>query len=442
MWGAGSGKVLTTSCTPHPDILQRRQGMAENSGFFQEVLSSLETANRHLNLPPAIYERLRTPRRSLIVSVPVEMDDGGVRFFKGYRVQYDFARGPAKGGIRYHPGVNLDEITALAALMTWKCAVVDIPFGGAKGGVECDTARMSRSEIERLTRRYTYEISVLIGPEIDIPAPDMYTDEQVMAWMMDTYSMMKGYSVPGVVTGKPVCIGGSLGRRKATSAGLVAVVLEALKHLDMRIEGRNISVIGFGKVGFFAAKMFSDLGAKIIALADSRSAICNPNGIDVDAAMSHKKENGALKGFTGADGLTVDELLAVPVDVLVPAAVEGQIHAGNVKRIKAKLLAEGANNPVTNDADAVLIENGVFVLPGILANAGGVVVSYFEWVQDLQRFFWNENEINEKLKTIMQRSFKEVLGIALEKKVDMRTAAMVLGVKRVAEAVMIRGLYP
>ncbi|MBI5887957.1 MAG: Glu/Leu/Phe/Val dehydrogenase [Deltaproteobacteria bacterium] len=416
--------------------------MTEDTGFFQEILTTLETANGHLNLPPAVYERLRTPRRSLIVSIPVEMDDGSVNFFKGYRVQYDFARGPAKGGVRYHPRVNLDEITALAALMTWKCAVVDIPFGGAKGGVQCDTSRMSRSEIERLTRRYTYEISVLIGPETDIPAPDMYTDEQVMAWMMDTYSMMKGYSVPGVVTGKPVCIGGSLGRRKATSGGLVITVLEALRHLNMRVEGLTVSVIGFGNVGLFAAKQFSELGAKVIGLADSKSAIHNPYGIDVDMAAAHKKERGMLRDFEGADNLTIDELLAVPVDVLVPAAIEGQIHAGNVNGIKTRILAEGANNPVTNDADAVFRDSGVFMLPGILANAGGVVVSYFEWVQDLQRFFWNESEINEKLKVIMTRSFKEVLAISLEKKVDMRTAAMVLGVKKVAEAVMVRGLYP
>lgn len=406
------------------------------------MLASLEKANKHLSLPDSIYTRLATPRRSLIVSVPVEMDSGKVEFFTGYRVQYDFARGPGKGGIRYHPQVSLDEVIALAALMTWKCAVVDIPFGGAKGGVACDTTKMSGKEIERLTRRYTYEIGLLIGPETDIPAPDMYTDEKVMAWIMDTYSMMKGYTVPGVVTGKPVCIGGSLGRLKATSEGLVTTVIEAIRHLNLSMEGLTVSVLGFGKVGYFAAEILQGLGARIIGLADSKGAICNPKGLDVKRAAFHKKEAGSLQGCKEAEDLTVDALLGVKVDLLVPAAIEGQIHSSNVGSIKARLIAEGANNPVTNDADDVLKDMGVFMLPGILANAGGVVVSYFEWVQDLQRFFWNEAEINDRLRAIMTRSFKEVLAISLDKKIDMRTAAMVLGVKRVAEAIMVRGLYP
>jgi glutamate dehydrogenase (NAD(P)+) len=416
--------------------------MAEDGGFFRDVLESLEKANRHLNLPPPILERLKTPRRSLIVSVPVQMDNGKVEFFTGYRVQYDFARGPAKGGIRYHPRVTLDEITALAALMTWKCAVVDIPFGGAKGGVACDPTAMSRDEKKRLTRRYTYEIGLFIGPETDIPAPDVYTDEQTMAWMMDTYSMMKGYSVPGVVTGKPVCIGGSLGRTKATSEGLVITVTEALRHLGIPLEGLTATVLGFGKVGFHAAKILHDRGVKVIGLADSKGAIYNPNGIDVDSAMAHKASSGALQGLKDADALGIDELLAIEVDVLVPAALEGQIHAGNAGAIKTRILAEGANNPLTAEADETLRGKGVFILPGVLANAGGVVVSYFEWVQDLQRFFWNEEEINARLKTIMTRAFKEVLDISIEKGLDMRTAAMVLGVKRVAEAIAVRGLYP
>ncbi|MEK7679176.1 MAG: Glu/Leu/Phe/Val dehydrogenase [Deltaproteobacteria bacterium] len=416
--------------------------MSSGQSFFQDVLASLEKANKHLSLPDSIYTRLATPRRSLIVSVPVKMDSGKVEFFTGYRVQYDFARGPGKGGIRYHPQVTLDEVIALAALMTWKCAVVDIPFGGAKGGVACDTTKMSSNEIERLTRRYTYEIGILIGPETDIPAPDMYTDEKVMAWIMDTYSMMKGYTVPGVVTGKPVCIGGSLGRLKATSEGLVTTVIEAIRHLNLSMEGLTVSVLGFGKVGYFAAEILQGLGARIIGLADSKGAIYNPKGIDVKRAAFHKKEAGRLQGCKEAEDLTVDELLGVKVDLLVPAAIEGQIHSSNVGRIKARLIAEGANNPLTNDADDVLKDKGVFMLPGILANAGGVVVSYFEWVQDLQRFFWNEAEINDRLRAIMTRSFKEVLAISLDKKIDMRTAAMVLGVKRVAEAIMVRGLYP
>ncbi len=416
--------------------------MPNGASFFQDVLLSLEKANVHLKLPPAIYERLRTPRRSLTVSVPIQMDDGSVRFFTGYRVQYDFARGPAKGGVRYHPAVSLDEITALAALMTWKCAVVDIPFGGAKGGVACDPTRMSRSEKQRLTRRYTYEIGVIIGPESDIPAPDVYTDEQTMAWMMDTYSMMKGYSVPSIVTGKPVCIGGSLGRTRATSEGLVITTLEALKHLGLKLPDLRVTVLGFGKVGYHAAKILYDMGAKIIGLGDSRGAIYDARGLNVDAATDHKKKSGELKGFKNAESMTIDELLTIESDVLVPAALEGQINRNNVNGIKTKIIAEGANNPVTNEADEVLKDKGIFMLPGVLANAGGVVVSYFEWVQDLQRYFWNETEINDRLRTIMSRSFKEVLAIASEKKIDMRTAAMVLGVKRVSEAVMVRGLYP
>jgi len=416
--------------------------MPNGASFFQDVLLSLEKANVHLKLPPAIYERLRTPRRSLTVSVPIQMDDGSVRFFTGYRVQYDFARGPAKGGVRYHPAVNLDEITALAALMTWKCAVVDIPFGGAKGGVACDPTSMSRTEKQRLTRRYTYEIGVIIGPESDIPAPDVYTDEQTMAWMMDTYSMMMGYSVPSIVTGKPVCIGGSLGRTRATSEGLVITTLEALKHLGLALPDLRVTVLGFGKVGYHAAKILYDMGARIIGLADSKGGIYNAKGLDVDAASDHKKKSGELKGFKEGASMTIDELLAIESDVLVPAALEGQINKNNVNSIKTKIIAEGANNPVTNEADEVLKDKGIFMLPGVLANAGGVVVSYFEWVQDLQRYFWNETEINDRLRTIMSRSFKEVLAIATEKKIDMRTAAMVLGVKRVSEAVMVRGLYP
>lgn len=416
--------------------------MAPENGFFQEVLTNLENANRHLNLPAAIYERLRTPRRSLIVSVPVQMDNGTVSFFTGYRVQYDFARGPAKGGVRYHPKVNLDEITALAALMTWKCGVVDLPFGGAKGGVACDPTIMSRDEIKRLTRRYTYEIGIIIGPESDIPAPDVYTDEQVMAWMMDTYSMMKGHSVPGVVTGKPVSIGGSQGRNKATSSGLVTTVMEALAHLGMSVEGLAVTVLGFGKVGFHAASILSRAGAKIIGVADSKGAIYNPQGLDIEGVARHKKEMDTVQGYREADNLTVDELISIESDLLIPAALEGQIHIGNAERINTKIIAEGANNPLTIEANSILTGKGVFIIPDILANAGGVVVSYFEWVQDLQRFFWDEAEVDSRLNTIMRKAFHEVLSISEEKKIDMRTAAMVLGVKRVADAVSVRGLYP
>lgn len=416
--------------------------MSSEKSFFQEILVTLESANRHLNLPQAVYDRLKTPRRSLIVSVPVQMDDGTVSFFTGYRVQYDFARGPGKGGIRYHPKVNLDEITALAALMTWKCAVVDIPFGGAKGGVACDPTVMSRDEIMRLTRRYTYEIGLIIGPESDIPAPDVYTDEQVMAWMMDTYSMMKGFSVPGVVTGKPVSLGGSLGRNKATSAGLVTTVIEALKLRGMSMDGLSVVVLGFGKVGYHAAKILYDAGAKVIGVADSKGAIYNPQGLNIDEVEKHKKAADTVQGYKEAEDLTIEELITIESDLLIPAALERQINSNNADKIKTRIIAEGANNPLTTEADEILNDKGVLILPGVLANAGGVVVSYFEWVQDLQRFFWDEAEIDSRLNTIMKKAFREVIAIATEKKIDLRTAATVLGVKRVAEAIQMRGLYP
>ncbi|MDP2682325.1 MAG: Glu/Leu/Phe/Val dehydrogenase [Deltaproteobacteria bacterium] len=413
-----------------------------NNNSFQEVLDRLEKVNKHLNLPPAIYNRLRCPRRSLIVSLPVRMDNGEVRYFEGYRVHYNTARGPAKGGIRYHPNVTLNEIITLAALMTWKCAVVDVPFGGAKGGVACDTTKMSRDEIKHLTRRYTYEIAMLIGPESDIPAPDMYTNEQVMAWIMDTYSTIKGYSVPGVVTGKPVCIGGSLGRKTATSQGLVTVLLEAVKHLGLPQTGLTISIIGFGNVGAAAADILYEKGMRIVGLADSKAAIYNPKGLDINAVKKHKSDKKYLAGFKGADEISVDELVGLKCDVLIPAALEGQINSKNANNVKAKIIAEGANDPTTREADTVLNEKGVFILPDILANAGGVVVSYFEWVQDIQRFFWQEDEIQKKLDGIMIKAFKHVLAISQDKKVDMRTAAMILGVGRVAEASAVRGLYP
>ena len=413
-----------------------------NNNSFQEVLDRLENVNKHLNLPPAIYNRLRCPRRSLIVSLPVRMDNGEVRYFEGYRVHYNTARGPAKGGIRYHPNITLNEIITLAALMTWKCAVVDVPFGGAKGGVACDTTKMSRDEIKKLTRRYTYEIAMLIGPESDIPAPDMYTNEQVMAWIMDTYSTIKGYSVPGVVTGKPVCIGGSLGRKTATSQGLVTVLLETVKHLGLPQTGLAISIIGFGNVGATAADILYEKGMRIVGLADSKAAIYNPKGLDIKAVKKHKSDKKSLAGFKDAEEVSVDELVGLRCDVLIPAALEGQINSKNANNVKAKIIAEGANDPTTREADTILNEKGVFILPDILANAGGVVVSYFEWVQDIQRFFWQEDEIQKKLDGIMIKAFKHVLAISQDKKVDMRTASMILGVGRVAEASAVRGLYP
>lgn len=413
-----------------------------NNNSFQEVLDRLEDVNKYLKLPPAIYNRLRCPRRSLIVTLPVRMDNGEVKYFEGYRVHYNTARGPAKGGIRYHPNVTLNEIITLAALMTWKCAVVDLPFGGAKGGVACDTTKMSRDEIKRMTRRYTHEIAMLIGPESDIPAPDMYTDEQVMAWIMDTYSTIKGYSVPGVVTGKPVCIGGSLGRKTATSQGLVTVLLEGIKHLGLSQKEFAVSIIGFGNVGAAAADILSEKGMKIVGLADSKAAIYNSKGIDIKTVKKHKAEKKSLSGFRDAEQVSIDELVGLKCDILIPAAVEGQVNSKNANNVKARIIAEGANDPTTREADKILNDKGVLVLPDILANAGGVVVSYFEWVQDIQRYFWHEDEIQKRLEGIMTKAFKHVLTIAQDKKVDMRTAAMILGVSRVAEASAVRGLYP
>ena len=414
--------------------------MANNS--FQEVLDRLEDVNKYLTLPPPIYNRLRCPRRSLIVSLPVRMDNGEVKYFEGYRVHYNTARGPAKGGIRYHPNVNLNEIITLAALMTWKCAIVDLPFGGAKGGIACDTTKMSRDEIKGLTRRYTHEIFMLIGPESDILAPDMYTDEQVMAWIMDTYSTIKGYSVPGVVTGKPVCIGGSLGRKTATSQGLVTVLLEAIKHIGLSQKELTVSIIGFGNVGAAAADILSEKGLKIVGLADSKAAIYNPKGLDIKAVKRHKAEKKSLAGFKDAEQVSIDELIGLKCDVLIPAAVEGQINVKNANTVKARIIAEGANDPTTREADKILNDKGVLILPDILANAGGVVVSYFEWVQDIQRYFWHEDEIQKRLEGIMTKAFKHVLTISQDRKTDMRTAAMILGVGRVAEASAVRGLYP
>ncbi len=416
--------------------------MTQKCKYLEETLVSLNKANAFLHLPHGVFERLTKPRRSLIVNLPVRMDSGETTFFTGYRVQYDLARGPGKGGIRYHPGVSLDEVTALAALMTWKCAVVDLPFGGAKGAVDCDTRVLSTGEKERLTRRFTYELVPFIGPETDIPAPDMYTDEQVMAWMMDTYSMMKGYTVPEIVTGKPISLGGSKGRRTATADGIVINILEALKHLGLPLDGMRTSVIGFGEVGYNAARILHEMGSKIVGLADSRGAIYNAGGIDFDRALEHKRATGALKGFKEADTMTTDELLGMETDILIPAAVCGQINPDNVESIKTKILAEGANGPTASAADAVLLDNGVFIIPDILANAGGVVVSYFEWLQGVQRFAWEAGEVKERLKEIMTRAFGEVLRTSQEEKTDLRTAATIVGVKRVAEAIKVRGFYP
>jgi len=409
---------------------------------YEMAQRQFDIAAELLNLDPGLRRVLRNCKRELMVHFPVVMDDGRLEVFTGYRVHHNTARGPTKGGIRYHPDVTLDEVRALAMWMTWKCAVVGIPYGGAKGGVVCDPKKMSQQEIINLTRRYTTEITMMIGPDKDIPAPDVNTNPQTMAWIMDTYSMHHGYSVPAVVTGKPLSIGGSEGRFEATGRGVMFTTREALKRLGMPIEGATVAVQGFGNVGSISAHLLQDEGCKIIAVSDSRSGIYNPNGLDARDVLRFKKETGSVVGYPGADTITNEELLELECGVLVPAALEEVITAENAPRVKAKIVAEGANGPTTPEADAILFDKGVFMIPDILCNAGGVVVSYFEWVQDLQSFFWHEAQINSELKRIMVRSFDEVYSIGQEKGVNMRLAAYVLGVRRVAEATMTRGIYP
>lgn len=406
------------------------------------VQAQIDKAARHIACDPDMIEKLRHPERSLQVSVPVRMDNGRIKVFKGYRVQHSTVRGPAKGGIRYHPSVDLDEVTALAAWMTWKCAVMNIPFGGAKGGVECDPAELSMGELERLTRRYTAEIMNFIGPDRDIPAPDMNTNAQVMAWIMDTYSMQVGHAVPGVVTGKPLAIGGSEGRSEATGRGVVFMIIEAAKKLRMKLDGATAAVQGFGNVGSSAARNLFREGVRIVAISDKSGGYHCDAGINPYELQRHFAEHRTLEGFPGCDRITNEELLALRCDILVPAALENVIHRDNASLVQARILAEGANGPVTPIADEILKEKGVFILPDILANAGGVTVSYFEWVQDLQNYFWNEAEINNRLRQLMTASFKQVMAIADEKRIDNRTAAQVLGIGRVAEALQLRGLYP
>jgi glutamate dehydrogenase (NAD(P)+) len=416
--------------------------LSETLNPWGAALEYFDEAAELMGLDSGIHAVLRQPKRSLIVSVPVRLDSGGIRVFTGYRVHHDVVRGPAKGGIRYHPRVSLDEVKALAMWMTWKCAVAGIPYGGAKGGIVVDPKELSRPELERMTRRYASEILPLIGPERDIPAPDVNTDEQVMAWIMDTYSMHLGYSAPGVVTGKPVAIGGSYGRPGATSRGVMYHVLSALKTMGLGVEEISVAVQGFGKVGGGVARMLHDQGCRIVAVSDAVGGVINERGLDPEALQRHKDEAGTVVGFAGGDTITNQELLTLGVDVLVPAALEGVITELNADRIRARIIAEGANGPTTPKANRILDERGVFIVPDILANVGGVTVSYFEWVQDLQAFFWSEEEVNDRLRQIMERSFMEVHGMAVAKGYTMRQAATVLAVSRVAEAFRVRGLYP
>ena len=409
---------------------------------WKVALQQLDEVAKRVNLEPWIHKKLRRPKRELTVSIPIKMDDGSVEVFTGYRVQHNITLGPAKGGIRYSPDVTLDEIRALAMLMTWKCAVAGIPYGGAKGGVICDPEKLSLGELERLTRRYTSEIIIMIGPEKDIPAPDINTNSQIMAWIMDTYSINKGYSVPGVVTGKPVVIGGSEGRQEATGRGVTFITLNTLKYLNQGIEDRKVVIQGFGKVGSVTAKLLHLEGAKIIGIGEIYGAIYNPKGLNPLEVDKYRRETGSILGYKDSEDITNKELLELNCDILIPAATEGQITEKNAPNIKARVLIEAANGPTTPSADKILESKGIFVVPDILTNAGGVVVSYFEWVQGIQGYFWSEREVNLKLRDIMDRAFHHVLELSLKEKVSMRTAALMLAVSRVAEATKIRGLYP
>ncbi len=409
---------------------------------YEIAKSQLRKVAKTFAIDPNLVSVLQECKKSLIVSIPVVADDGTTHVFEGYRVTHNVARGPSKGGIRYHPSVTLDEVKALAMWMTWKCALSGIPFGGAKGGVVCNPKTMSEGELQRMTRRFTSEIINEIGPEKDIPAPDVGTDGRVMAWIFDTYSMNKGHSVLGVVTGKPLTIGGSLGREEATARGALYCVREALRKQQASLPGATVAVQGFGNVGSYLARFLGEDGAKVVAVSDSSSGLYNPNGIDVPAVVAHKHETGMLAGFRGADPISNEELLLLDVEVLAPCALEQVITADNADSVKAKIIVEGANGPIVPVADEILDDKGVLVLPDILANAGGVIVSYFEWVQGLQEYFWKEAEVNAKLNDIITRAFNETWALHDNRSVSMRMAAYGLAVERVAEATTTRGIYP
>ena len=409
---------------------------------WEQALEQLEQAARIMNLDPNVHEVLRNPKRTLIVSAPIKMDDGSVRAFTGYRVHHNTSRGPSKGGIRYHPSVNLDEVKALAMWMTWKCAVVSIPYGGAKGGVVVDPKELSLRELEALTRRYASEILPLIGPERDIPAPDVGTDEQIMAWIMDTYSMNQGYSVPGVVTGKPMAVGGSAGRRASTARGVMYVTVATLKHLAMPVDEARVVIQGYGKVGAPVVQLLHDQGCIVVGVGDAGGAVYNPRGLSPVGLSAHWEEAKTVAGFDGGRAIANEELLELECDVLIPAALEGVLTKDNANRIQARIVVEAANGPTTPEADEIFRDRRVHVVPDILANAGGVTVSYFEWVQDIQAYFWSEDEVNARLRRIMEEAYVQVLELAEDRKVTMRQAATILGVQRVAEAHTTRGLFP
>jgi len=409
---------------------------------WEMALRQFDSAADYLPLKRGIREFLAYPKRELTVNFPVKMDDGSVRIFTGYRVHHSTVLGPTKGGIRYHPDVTLNEVRALAMWMTWKCSVAGLPYGGAKGGVVVNPKALSTDELERLTRRYATEISVLMSPEGDIPAPDVGTNPQTMAWIMDTYSMHHGYSIPAVVTGKPIPIGGSQGRLEATGRGVMIAAREAARHVGLPLQGAKVVVTGYGNVSSVAAYLLADQGCTIVGASDSRGGIYSPKGFDPRALLRHKAETGSVVDFPGTERVSIEEVVTLPCDILVPGALEGEITAKNAAQIKARIICEGANGPTTPDADEFLDQKGILVIPDILANSGGVIVSYFEWVQGLQQFFWTEEEVNANLERTMVRSFGQVLKTSQEKKTNLRTAALVRAIERVAEALMVRGIYP
>ncbi len=434
------------SAKPRPAIRQAPRpaapsGAAEDLNPFHFARLQFERAADHLGLDPGTREVLGNPKRQLIVSIPVKMDDGSIRRFQGYRVQHSIARGPSKGGIRYHPGVTLDEVKALAMWMTWKCAVVNIPFGGAKGGITVDPKALSLAENERMTRRFTSEISIILGADRDIPAPDVYTNSQTMAWMMDTFSMTKGYSTLGVVTGKPLSIGGSAGRNEATAEGCYVAIEEAAKRLSLPLKGATAAVQGFGNAGSFAAKFLDEAGARVVAVSDSKGGIYDKRGLSVAGLFETKEKKGSVTAVK-AERISNEDLLELPVDILVPAALEGVITRRNAPRVKARIVAEAANGPTTPEADDILHKKGIVVIPDILANAGGVTVSYFEWVQDLYSFFWEPDMVRTQLQRTIRRSYADVEAMARKHDTDLRTGALVLAVNRVEEATRIRGIFP
>jgi glutamate dehydrogenase (NAD(P)+) len=409
---------------------------------WENALKQLDDAARLMRLDEGMREVLREPKRAVTVSIPVRMDDGRVKVFIGHRVQHNDARGPFKGGIRYHPAVTLDEVKALAMWMTWKCAIVDIPFGGGKGGIACDPKSMSDAELERLTRRYAYMISDIVGPYVDIPAPDVYTGPREMAWFMDTYSALKGSISPGVITGKPINLGGSQGRTEATGLGTAICAREAAKRMNIKLKGARVAIQGFGNAGTYSGRFLSEMGAVVVGVSDSKGGVYNPDGLDVEKLIEYKSKNGAVKGFPNSREITNKELLELECDILVPAAYENQITDKNARDIKARIIAEAANGPTTPEADGILFKNGRLVVPDILANAGGVTVSYFEWVQNLTREYWDYQRVTKMLEDKMVKSFESVYKTAEEYRVDMRRGSMILAVGRVVDAIKSRGIWP